>query len=114
MEPSDTVGYVYSFSWLNPVITPGYIGVPRETTADDVYKGMFIPKGATVIPNITYATLCAQGPTEVLTRLTRAMSLDDTVYSDPHVFRPERFLPPNPEPLPTDFFFGFGRRYVFF
>lgn len=39
--------------------------------------------------------------------------MDDTVYSDPHVFRPERFLPPNPEPLPTDFFFGFGRRYVF-
>lgn len=40
------------------------------------------------------------------------MSLDETVYKDPHIFRPERFLPPNAEPLPMEIFFGFGRRYV--
>jgi cytochrome P450 len=37
------------------------------------------------------------------------MDHDPETYSDPLMFRPERFLGPNPEPDP-DFIFGFGRR----
>ncbi|KAG6908733.1 hypothetical protein DXG01_003578, partial [Tephrocybe rancida] len=63
---------------------------------DDIYRGMLIPKGSTVISNI------------------RAMSLDEEIYSDPHTFNPARFLPRpegNEEPHPDEnLVFGFGRR----
>ncbi|KAJ3545757.1 hypothetical protein NM688_g5589 [Phlebia brevispora] len=67
-------------------------GMPHRTTEDDEYKGMFIPKGATVISNAT------------------ALALDENVYHDPHVFRPERFLGENGEPPLKGGFFGYGRR----
>lgn len=37
------------------------------------------------------------------------MAHDDAVYPDPFMFKPERFMGPNPNPDPT-FIFGFGRR----
>lgn len=44
----------------------------------------------------------------------RSMAADETVYRDPDLFLPERFLPGDDglaEPRPN-FAFGFGRRYV--
>ncbi|KAF9459489.1 cytochrome P450 [Collybia nuda] len=70
------------------------LGIPHLSLEDDVYEGMFIPKGSTIIAN------------------TRGMTLDENVYRDPTAFNPARFLPKpegNAEPYP-DGPFGFGRR----
>ncbi|KIY53510.1 cytochrome P450 [Fistulina hepatica ATCC 64428] len=71
------------------------IGVPHRSLEDDVYCGMFIPKGAFVYAN------------------ARAMCYDETTYKDPETFNPIRFAPVseggNGEPLPMGQF-GFGRR----
>ncbi|KAJ7600343.1 cytochrome P450 [Mycena floridula] len=56
----------------NPVVP---LGVPHRSTEDDIYKGMFIPKGSRVIPNIY------------------AMNHDESKYSDPYSFNPSRFMP---------------------
>ncbi|EKM54591.1 uncharacterized protein PHACADRAFT_210387 [Phanerochaete carnosa HHB-10118-sp] len=66
--------------------------LPHSSTTDDIYRGMYIPKGTTVLANST------------------AMSMNDKVYSNPTVFRPERFLSPESEPLPVGIGFGWGRR----
>ncbi|KAG6816714.1 hypothetical protein H0H87_003574 [Tephrocybe sp. NHM501043] len=69
-------------------------GVPRKAQEDDVFNGMLIPEGATVIANF------------------RAMTLDDSIYKDASTFDPSRFLPPplgRGEPHSTGLF-GFGRR----
>ncbi|KAL0960005.1 hypothetical protein HGRIS_011657 [Hohenbuehelia grisea] len=69
-------------------------GVPHRSTQDDVYKGMFIPKGSIVVANAT------------------GMSLDENVYENPERFNPLRFRPQpegNAEPY-ADATFGFGRR----
>ncbi|KAJ3562159.1 hypothetical protein NP233_g9752 [Leucocoprinus birnbaumii] len=70
------------------------LGVPHYTMEDDIYDGMFIPKGSIVIAN------------------ARGMSLDESVYHEPSTFSPERFLP-KPEGQGEPYFagpFGFGRR----
>ncbi|KAJ3474623.1 hypothetical protein NLI96_g12356 [Meripilus lineatus] len=64
---------------------------------DDVYEGMFIPKGSTIVPNI------------------RSMTLDESVHTNPETFFPERYLP-QPAGLGEGYphsVFGFGRRYEF-
>ncbi|KAF7342873.1 O-methylsterigmatocystin oxidoreductase [Mycena sanguinolenta] len=71
------------------------LGVPHCAREDDIYCGMLIPKGSLVFANI------------------RAMGLDESVYSDPTSFRPERFLPQPAgagEPHFSNVAFGFGRR----
>ncbi|KAF9469506.1 cytochrome P450 [Collybia nuda] len=76
--------------WNSPVP----LGIPHYSLEDDVYNGMFIPKGSIVIAN------------------TRGMSLDDKVYSDPLAFNPSRYLPKPVglgEPRPVAHY-GFGRR----
>jgi len=66
--------------------------IPHRLIADDVYNGMFIPKGTIVSPNVW------------------AMSRDMRDYApDPEVFRPERYLEANLRD-PSQFVFGFGRR----
>ncbi|KAK1230306.1 hypothetical protein PQX77_006599 [Marasmius sp. AFHP31] len=71
---------------------PGPFGIPHATIEDDVYKGMFIPKGSVVIPNI-------------------GMSIDSKVYSNPFEFEPTRFLPaPEGRGEPRFPAWGFGRR----
>ncbi|KAJ7868784.1 cytochrome P450, partial [Mycena olivaceomarginata] len=73
---------------------PTELGVPHALMKDDVYQGMFIPKGSTVFANI------------------RAMSLDERTYSAPNQFFPERFLP-EPRGRGEPHFatvYGFGRR----
>ncbi|KAF8073623.1 cytochrome P450 [Lyophyllum atratum] len=70
------------------------LGVPHRSLEDDVYDGMFIPKGSIIIAN------------------TRGMSLDENVYADASAFEPTRFLPSplgRGEPYPVGPF-GFGRR----
>ncbi|KAJ7026803.1 cytochrome P450 [Mycena alexandri] len=70
------------------------LGIPHRCTQDDEYRGMHIAKGSLVFANI------------------RGMSLDESVYKDATIFRPERFLPVplgNGEPHFTSAF-GFGRR----
>ncbi|KAG2007166.1 cytochrome P450 [Coprinopsis cinerea AmutBmut pab1-1] len=66
--------------------------VPHRVSEDDVHNGYFIPKGSLVIANIWY------------------LLHDPSVYHDPMVFKPERFLGPVPEPDPRNACFGFGRR----
>jgi len=66
--------------------------IPHRLTADDVYKGMDLPEGSIVMPNIW------------------AMSHDMDEYApDPDTFRPERFLEGKPRD-PFLYAFGFGRR----
>ncbi|KAK7048352.1 O-methylsterigmatocystin oxidoreductase [Favolaschia claudopus] len=70
------------------------LGLPHATSADDVWNGYFIPKGATVISNIW------------------AMTRDESVYSDPERFNPDRFFTPDGKLNDDDtvLSFGFGRR----
>ncbi|KAK0484584.1 cytochrome P450 [Armillaria novae-zelandiae] len=74
------------------------LAFPHRTTADDVYKGYFIPKGSTVLPN---SWQCLQ---------------DEGDYPDPENFLPERFCDStgsvllNNVPEPRQFAFGYGRR----
>jgi cytochrome P450 len=85
----------------------GSEGVAHLSRVDDVYNGYLIPAGTVMIPNMWYkwylSTLNAHWP------YYRNMAHDPEIYSDPLIFRPERFLGSNPEPDP-DFTFGFGRR----
>jgi cytochrome P450 len=71
------------------------IGIPHKSLDDDVYEGMFIPKGTYVYYN------------------TFAMSRDPAIYSSPESFIPERYTAAS-EGGPGEPFlvgpFGFGRR----
>ncbi|KAJ7239513.1 cytochrome P450 [Mycena rebaudengoi] len=75
----------------NPAVP---LGVPHRSTQEDVYRGMYIPKGSLVFSNI------------------RAMSMNENLYHNPRSFIPERYLPQpagsgEPQFLSS---FGFGRR----
>ncbi|KAJ7688801.1 cytochrome P450 [Mycena olivaceomarginata] len=78
------------FRW-RPVLP---LGVAHATTADDIYNGYFIPKGATVISNIW------------------AMTRDESIYSEPDRFNPDRFFTADGKLNSDDtvLSFGFGRR----
>ncbi|KAI2608722.1 cytochrome P450 [Hypoxylon fragiforme] len=68
-------------------------GTPHASTADDVYKGMFIPKGSTVIAPLW------------------SIHLNEADFPEPHEFRPERFI--EDREYPGTFghsAFGWGRR----
>ncbi|KAF8602809.1 cytochrome P450 [Ceratobasidium sp. AG-I] len=68
-------------------VTP--LGIPHSCDEEDEYNGYIIPKDSIIFGNIW------------------AINRDETVYSDPESFNPERFLDPAiPEPVT----FGFGRR----
>ncbi|KAK0609930.1 cytochrome P450 [Bombardia bombarda] len=69
-------------------------GTPHASTADDVYKGMFIPKGSTIIAPLW------------------SIHLNEADFPDPHRFIPERFLEKR-DNYPGAFghsAFGWGRR----
>ncbi|KAF8885537.1 cytochrome P450 [Gymnopilus junonius] len=74
-----------TYRWNNSVPT----GLPHRSTEDDIYNGMFIPKGSIIVAN------------------TRGMTLDEDVYKNPHIFDPSRYLRGEPHPVGQ---FGFGRR----
>ncbi|KIJ17980.1 hypothetical protein PAXINDRAFT_9069 [Paxillus involutus ATCC 200175] len=74
-------------------VTP--FGVPHATTSSDIYKGFYIPKGATVLANVW------------------AMSRDEARYPNAEQFTPERFLTAEgtlTDDNPAEYIFGFGRR----
>ncbi|KZP06538.1 cytochrome P450 [Athelia psychrophila] len=77
------------------------LAVPHMLAADDEYRGWLLPSGTLVIPN----------------SLNRAILNDPTVYPDPSVFNPERFLKSekiDPEVQdPQMAVFGYGRRIWF-
>ncbi|EIW55506.1 CyP450 monooxygenase [Trametes versicolor FP-101664 SS1] len=72
------------------------LGIPHRLMEDDEYRGYFIPKGTLAISNIW------------------AYSRDESLFPDPDVFMPERFLKDgklNPDITdPAVFAFGYGRR----
>ncbi|KZW03027.1 cytochrome P450 [Exidia glandulosa HHB12029] len=76
------------------VVVP--LALPHRLIQDDEYEGMYIPKGATIIPN------------------TRAIMNDEQHYEKPGEFRPERFLRGNELDStvldPLEIAFGYGRR----
>ncbi|KAF8073649.1 cytochrome P450 [Lyophyllum atratum] len=76
--------------WNHPLPT----SIPHRVVEDDVYNGMFIPKGSLIIPNI------------------RGMTWDESLYADPFTFDPTRFLPKpeGREEPPSGATWGFGRR----
>ncbi|KAF9077359.1 cytochrome P450 [Rhodocollybia butyracea] len=76
--------------WKNATPT----GIAHSATEDNTYHGMFIPKGTTVYANAA------------------GISLDPTVFPDPHTFKPERFVETTDPRLINHKFgcFGFGRR----
>lgn len=71
------------------------LGVPHATTADDVYDGLFIPKGSMVMVNLW------------------AILHDPVVFPEPDSFKPERFINPDgslrDDPVVSTIF-GFGKR----
>ncbi|KZW01466.1 cytochrome P450, partial [Exidia glandulosa HHB12029] len=76
---------------------PVPLGIPHSLMQDDVYKGYLIPMGSTIVANIW------------------AMLRDPAVYSEPHLFNPNRFLTDGGHlsttvPDPRTAVFGFGRR----
>ncbi|KAK0236165.1 cytochrome P450 [Armillaria nabsnona] len=75
----------------NPVVP---MGIAHRSVKDDVYKGYYIPGGATVIGN------------------TWAILHDEKYYPNPLTFDPERFMKKEGQQLPPDptIAFGFGRR----
>lgn len=76
------------YRW-HPVVPMGF---PHVASSDDIYEGMFIPKGAILIPNIWL------------------FAHDECNYKDPQIFNPERFLGETPEMDPNSLIFGFGKR----
>jgi cytochrome P450 len=80
--------YKEALRW-NPIAP---LGLPHATDEEDVCRGYRIPKGSLITPAIAW------------------FSKDPEVYPEPDRFRPERFLGTNPEPNPTAFVFGYGRR----
>nr|BAL05152.1 cytochrome P450 [Phanerodontia chrysosporium] len=71
------------------------LSVPHKAMEDDEYRGMHIPKGATIIPN------------------ARSITWDERHFHEPRTYKPERFLP-RPQGAGEDFpqgaVFGWGRR----
>ncbi|KAL4259182.1 cytochrome P450 family protein [Pleurotus pulmonarius] len=86
-----TTALIHEVLRWHPVIP---LAIPHRSVQDDVYKGMFIPKGTTILANVM------------------GMALDEKTYKNPSVFNPSRFLPKpdgDGEPL-FGSAFGFGRR----
>ncbi|KAG5718859.1 O-methylsterigmatocystin oxidoreductase [Termitomyces sp. T112] len=76
---------------------PVPLNLPHRLMEDDIYNGMFIPKGSLIFGNIW------------------AITRDERIYANPSAFIPERFLEkvdPATERRrdPRSYVFGFGRR----
>ncbi|PPQ65061.1 hypothetical protein CVT26_015757 [Gymnopilus dilepis] len=85
-----------TLSFVDESFRPIHLALPRSVMEDDWYDGFYIPKGATIFPNIW------------------AMHRDPPIFSDPEDFMPERFFGEIPEDTHSTGHtsFGFGRRCV--
>ncbi|EGN99056.1 hypothetical protein SERLA73DRAFT_168607 [Serpula lacrymans var. lacrymans S7.3] len=68
------------------------LSIPHASTKDDIHNGYLIPKGSYVLVNIWGILHNKQN------------------YSEPDLFKPERFLGDHPELDPRTVAFGYGRR----
>lgn len=75
------------FRWAPPVP----IGVPHRLMEDDLYNGMFIPAGATIVENIWWVRSPRLGDL-LKSDLSRGICHDEKVYPTPEMFNPDRFL----------------------
>jgi len=73
----------------NPV---GPMGLTHKSEEDIFYGDYIIPSGSYLLPSLWW------------------FLHDPKDYSDPHTFKPERYLAPLNEPDPSDIAFGYGRR----
>ncbi|KAE8421204.1 cytochrome P450 [Aspergillus pseudocaelatus] len=73
----------------NPV---GPMGLTHKSEEDIVYGEYLIPKGSYLLPSLWW------------------FLHDPKDYSEPGVFKPERYMAPLNEPDPSDLAFGYGRR----
>ena len=67
------------------------LGSAHRLMEDDIYKGMFIPAGSTVIENVWSVHSFSRGRPAPDTP-GRKVSRDKNIYPDPETFSPERFL----------------------
>lgn len=99
-------------------------GIPHKATSEDIYKGMRIPRGAVVVPNMWFAWV-ASLYLEFNALLRRYMLRDTRYFDRPDDFNPDRFREivkryKTPEQAlngfypddPSSIIFGFGRRSV--
>ncbi|KAA8651170.1 hypothetical protein EYZ11_007034 [Aspergillus tanneri] len=73
----------------NPV---GPMGLTHKSEEDIFYGEYIIPKGSYLLPSLWW------------------FLHDPKDYSDPQIFKPERYLAPLNEPDPSELAFGYGRR----
>jgi hypothetical protein len=89
------------------------IATPHSSTADDEYKGYFIPKGSIFFGNSWYLLDVEFDVTFDTCNSFRAILHDPSIYPEPDMFKPERFikdgrLDPTVQD-PSVAAFGFGR-----
>ncbi|KAJ7148774.1 cytochrome P450 [Mycena crocata] len=97
---SDRASLPYVEAILNETYrwgVPVPLSLPHRLMEDDVYRGMFIPKGSLVFGNVW------------------AITRDETLFPNPDAFLPERYLEKVEPALakkrdPRSYVFGFGRR----
>lgn len=102
-------------------------GIPHQSMKEETFRGKVIPARSMIIPNIWYAesSFYMYGLFQAVTHFDfiRYMMRDDRFFSDPHKFKPDRFLTKaegvstsslqhfRPDD-PSSVVFGFGRRYI--
>jgi cytochrome P450 len=129
---SDQLDLPYTSAIVKEVLRWGCplpIGVPKQVTVDDIYNGQYIPAGATIIENIWWVVVHsninrpvagdgAQISMDRSPESYRAMFHDESTYSNPHAYNPERYLEDGKFALsvkdPEEVIFGFGRRCCWF
>ncbi|KAF7377378.1 putative monooxygenase [Mycena sanguinolenta] len=90
-------------------IPPPPLGVSHALSQDDVYEGMYLPKGSTVIPNVWYILYFLDNANRH--DESRHMLHDPEIYPNPMDFNPERYQGLDTEmEAVKDIVFGFGRR----